>query len=196
MARHHPKRPFLPFPADIQREYFASWITGLTDGEGCFPLLCLISKKSGYRKYHATFKITLRADDCYGLELVRSFFQCGTICDQKHKKSLPEAWKPAKTFLVSNVDALVSKIIPHFERYPLLLKKSRDFEIWKKAVVLLRRVKYRCPIKTYHGAYRWTEDDKKEFMAYFHAIRAGRVYNASVVPPSLPPPPSLFDGLP
>src|SRR5262245_47158395 len=77
--------PILPFPDHIDRDYFAAYLSGLTDGEGHFAL--------GLREYRnhlrpvprVYFDIALRADDLGILRLIQSFFGFGYIQHIKEK---------------------------------------------------------------------------------------------------------------
>ena len=47
-----------PFPADIDRNAFGHWFSGLTDGEGCF-----YAKTVGIHSPEVGYVLALRADD-------------------------------------------------------------------------------------------------------------------------------------
>src|SRR5262245_6823756 len=66
------------FPFDIDRDEFAHWLTGFTDGEGCFQLR--LADTRGRRNPYACFGINLRADDVEILRQIQSFWQCGNLC--------------------------------------------------------------------------------------------------------------------
>lgn len=121
-------------PADIGRDPFGHWLSGFTDGEGCFRLVHYA--KRNLCSTH--FQITLRADDIGVLKLIQSYFRCGGITVRKHPGS-----KPLATFQVAKSRDIVHRVIPHFETYPLRAKKKRDFVIWKEAALLVYRASSR-----------------------------------------------------
>jgi len=56
------------------------------------------------------------------LLLLQEHFQCGTLRPDRSDKTLK--WE------IRNLSLLVTRIIPHFETYPLLSGKRRDFELF------------------------------------------------------------------
>jgi hypothetical protein len=129
--------PIEPFPADIDRDAFGHYLAGFTDGEGCFGLNVHTYNYSPVVRPCAAFTINLRADDIPILRLIRSYFGFGTITRGSFNKTTR---KNQWTFRVTTVSLLVSSVIPHFERFPLRAKKSRDFLIWREGVVFIQQV--------------------------------------------------------
>jgi len=129
-----------PFPADIDREKFANWLSGFTDGEGCF--YAGIGTDCRSKRYHVPtvrFEIGLRHDDIAILRLIRSYFGCGTIQFYERKKPISNK-KPAAHLTIQRSSDLISAIIPHFVAYPLRAKKARDFEIWRPIAVFTNKI--------------------------------------------------------
>lgn len=113
------------------------YISGFTDGEGCFSLFLNTEKRkrkagfiSVYRYWITTFSFTLRIDDMEILNNIRDYFGCGVAYLLKGKNA-------HAFYLVRSRKELVSAIIPHFDKYPLQAKKNRDFILWKEAVLIL-----------------------------------------------------------
>src|SRR5215467_3440298 len=132
MAGKHSIPPVYPaFPDDIDPDAFGHWLSGFTDGEGCFYAGC----DGRYRR--AFFTLALRLDDRPILELTRSFLACGSFHLREPRKP---THAPALIFAVRDIHSLWNKIVPHFERYPLRAKKANDFLIWKQAVIILHRM--------------------------------------------------------
>jgi hypothetical protein len=195
----------LPFPADLDRNAFANYISGFTDGEGHFGLtLQTRTKRQTFQIPSAVFLIGLRADDLPVLQLFHSFFGCGCIDFKSNAR-----WRNksnARThdvfiYRAQRTKDLVSTIIPHFERFPLRAKKAKDFLIWKQGVLLLHQV-IQLPRRRLFGRRgmdrRWTGPQLNHFASLVEALKDVRQFNAPIpeAPPSLPPPDSsLFDGL-
>lgn len=76
------------------------------------------------------FTISLNSRDTALLEKIQHFF--GGIGTISHRKK-----DNAVYFTVKSVKYLMNVIIPHFEKYPLLTKKSVDFELFKEIVTLM-----------------------------------------------------------
>lgn len=100
------------------------WVTGFTDAEGCFGLY--IYKQSNYKTgwyVYLVFSISLHQKDMDLLIKVKNFFNTGKI--YKHG---PETVK----YTVKSINDL-QKIINHFDNYPLLTQKFKDYKLFKLA---------------------------------------------------------------
>ncbi len=171
-----------PFPTDIDRLYFGSWLSGFTDGEGCFCLFYNTDPRYRSKTPVATFHIKLRKDDTSALLLVQSYLLCGSI---QHGKARPPS-KPQTTFFVSKISDHINTIIPHFERFPLLAKKREDFALWRRGVELIHTVTQRPhrflndPSCSFGGGKRhisrWTEEDYNKFNDIQDALHEQREY--------------------
>ena len=62
------------------------------------------------------------------LNKIKDYFGVGGIVT--HKESI--------YYTVTNINELRDVIIPHFEKYPLITQKRADYELFKKATVLLK----------------------------------------------------------
>ena len=101
------------------------WVTGMADGEGNFSIN--INTKSD--KISASFKVTQKSHSISVLLLLKEYFSCGSVVIDNRKKE-------AHKFTISNVDDLLLKVIPHFDRYNLVGSKHLDYLDWKKAISL------------------------------------------------------------
>lgn len=138
MARRKSITPDRPFPSDLDRNRFGSWLSGFVDGEGSFTLHIkdVLTNKNRYPCAHARFSIGLREDDIEVMILIQAYLDCGSI----QRKPDCHAGNPQLRFEVKNTPDLINVVIPHFERFPLMAKKRRDFAIWKEGVQFLRLV--------------------------------------------------------
>ena len=109
------------------------YVTGFTDGEGCFFVgISPNSKyKTGYR-VKASFQIGLHAKDLALLEKIQLFFGVGKIT---------KLGVEAVQFRVFALEDL-KVIINHFDRYPLLTNKQSDFTLFKQVVKLMEQGKH------------------------------------------------------
>lgn len=115
------------------------YVTGFTDGEGCFTY-----SRSG-RQFALYYALKLTAADEPILEEIQTFFGgIGRIYDVKARAPGPRsgATKSAKYFRVSHRDEL-AVIVNHFDHYPLRTTKREGYEIWRLMVLLKR--KFRQP---------------------------------------------------
>jgi hypothetical protein len=175
VAKRHSSQPLPTFPPEINREAFGHYLAGLVDGEGCFVLRT--NTRNGARGKSvvcwAAFNIALRADDYEILELTRSFLQCGHVyyCPRKRNR---ENEKPTMVFSVTRNRELLSKVVQHFDRFPLRAKKAKAYDIWKEGAVFLMARNDGAPKK-------WSPEE----FACFDAIRE-RLENQRAFPFTMP----------
>ena len=141
------------FPREVSKDEFGHWLSGFVDGEGCFLI------RHG-RQHLAVFEIGLRDDDLPILQLVQSYFGCGTIYF-KHSIATYKVW--------DTVD-LVTYLLPHFEKYPLRGKKANDFRIWKEAVLFLQRM------RGIERASRWCPENVAHFERLSKRLKQSKTY--------------------
>ena len=102
-----------------------SYLSGFADGEGCF---CVTFNKSKRHKFgwdiRPSFSVSQNSDRAKVLGIFKSYFKCGSIRPDRSDKTL--------RYETRSISSLVGKIIPHFERYPLLSEKKRDFDIFSE----------------------------------------------------------------
>ncbi len=170
----------MPFPDDADREYFACWLSGFSDGESYFSLAW---KKRGFGC--ARYGIRLRSDDRQVLERIQSFFACGVMENNTTTASESrQNTKPSSHFVVDRIIDLKTVVVPHFERYPLQAKKQRDFAVWKKGVDLLYGLKIkRSKGMRPRGCGRkvWTDADRDAFKALVAKIKSERTYRENLI---------------
>jgi hypothetical protein len=102
-----------------------NYVSGLVDGEGFFTVT--ISER--HRTARFRFGMNLRTDDKAILIWLQSYFDAGEIYDTKR-------FNPLSCFNCNGLYYALSRIIPHFNNYPLRAKKKMDFELWAKMVQL------------------------------------------------------------
>jgi hypothetical protein len=105
----------------------SQWIVGFVDGEGCFHVAVNKNKstKFGYQIL-PEFTVVQHASDIQILHRLKSFWNCGVI-RTSNKKQLA-------AFRVREIEALVSHIIPFFEKHSLHTKKKLDFLFFRDIV--------------------------------------------------------------
>jgi LAGLIDADG endonuclease len=103
------------------REFLSAYISGYADGEGCFTVSISPRAKLlvGW-EVRPSFSVSQNGDRAEVLHVIQAYFGCGSIRPDRSDKTLK--WETRK------LDDLVGRVIPHFERYPLLSGKRFDFE--------------------------------------------------------------------
>ena len=113
----------------------SSYISGYVDGEGCFTVSFSPRRKlrMGW-EVRPSFSVSQNADRAEVLSAIRTYFECGGFRPDRSDKTLK--------YEVRNLDSLLSTVIPHFERYPLMSSKRRDFETFATICRLLEGRKH------------------------------------------------------
>lgn len=117
---------------------FASYISGFTDGEGCF---CVSFNQRAKLKtkieVRPSFSISQNERSLEILKEIQKFFGCGGIRFSKND----QCYK----YEVRNLEELVKKIVPHFKKFPLTTSKKADFEIFSKVCEAMSQMKHLNP---------------------------------------------------
>lgn len=148
------------------------WLTGLTDGEGCFYANTVLHKWGGYR-LSISFAISLREDDWEVIANIRRFLRCGTV-----QRKLNNGGYPGLVFRVVTIPDLHGIVVPHFDRYPFKSKKQRDYKVWREIVKLSWNVYPRVaePIPGKRGMAKWTSDEKENLICLCSELKRSRCY--------------------
>jgi hypothetical protein len=114
--------------ADNQQERLDSYISGYVDGEGSFSVSVQRNQscRIGFQLV-PEFHVSQNGDRAQVLALIQGRLGCGYIkpnskCDR------------AMVFVVRNRDDLLTRVIPFFERSPLLSTKQADFLTFARIV--------------------------------------------------------------
>src|SRR3989338_5119073 len=114
------------------------YIAGFVDGEGCFALNFRRDirrerkNKPIYFIWKAQFVIMLRGDDIEILAKIKLTLDCGSVIKTS---------KGFARYQVTDVNDLITKVIPFFQKYNLRAKKRLDFELWVESVTIIARNK-------------------------------------------------------
>jgi len=112
-----------------------SYLSGYADSEGCF---CITINKSKRHKFgwelRPSFSVSQNHDRAEILELYQKVFKCGSIRPDRSDKTLK--------YEVRSIVDLMNKIIPHFEKYPLLSSKKNDFVEFAKVCEIMKDKKH------------------------------------------------------
>ena len=107
-----------------------AYLSGYADGEGCF---CVSFNRSSRHKFgweiRPSFSVSQNGDRAEVLELFQRILGCGTLRPDRSDRTLK--------FETRSVSDLATKVIPQFERYPLLSSKRNDFEKFAKCLELI-----------------------------------------------------------
>jgi len=98
-----------------------AYLSGYVDGEGCF---CVSINRSQRHRFgweiRPSFSVSQNGDRAEVLGMLKNHFGCGSIRPDRSDRTLKYEGR--------SIRDLIEKVIPHFERFPLLSGKRRDFE--------------------------------------------------------------------
>jgi len=136
------------------------YISGLTQSDGSF--FCSINLSTKHRfgmQFRPKFTITADLDSKYVLDSIQSFFNCGivTINNKNHTAE----------YGVVRLEDLATKIIPHFNDYPVFCAKLHAFNLFKEIVNALynkekRTIEGRRELLKYSLSMNLTTNRKEE----------------------------------
>ena len=107
-----------------------SYISGFVDGEGCFCVSFIPSKRHRFGwEVRPSFSVSQNRDRSELLYEMQKLWGCGHIRPDRSDKTLK--------FEVRSIADLVAKVIPHFQTYPLRSSKQRDVELFGSVCMLV-----------------------------------------------------------
>jgi len=115
-----------------------SHLSGFVDGEGNFTIG--IFKSSGSRlgyNVHPMFVVGQAEKEI--LELFKKILGCGHVRQRKMYYKDASSRSGLFELRVQDSKDCLYKVVPFFEKYPLLTKKKNDFLLWKIAVQMITR---------------------------------------------------------
>jgi len=106
------------------------FISGFTDAEGCFLVIIRKSPKSllGWQ-IEVNFTINLHVRDLELLNLIKAYFEAGWMGKERNGYC---------DFTIGSLDQIITKVIPHFDKYPLKTNKYSDYLLFKKVALMMQ----------------------------------------------------------
>ena len=128
--------------ADNQQERLEieSWITGFTDGEGCFSVSFIKNKtaKIGWQIF-PEFVITQGEKSLPALKIFQKYFQCGNIyVNRRYDNHNENIYR----YCIRSISELNQKVIPFFGQHKLRTSKKNDFVLFAKIVKMMSEQKH------------------------------------------------------
>ena len=104
-----------------QHNISPDYISGFSDGEGCFSVTLSHHKRMCYGLcIIPNFVISQNIESISVLQEIQSYFGCGTLRKDKD----------VYRYKIRKLSDLQTRIRPHFEMYPLHTQKAQDFKIF------------------------------------------------------------------
>lgn len=104
---------------------FRDWLTGFTDGDGCFKVYTNKENK----KITLTFKIGQKSNNAQILYRIKKVWGVGSVTKEKGGSNMTN-------YLIRDKGSLKACVIPHFSSsaYSLISSKRHDFLFFKEAM--------------------------------------------------------------
>lgn len=113
-----------------------SYITGFTDGEGCFSISFSLRKKMKYGiEVRPSFSVSQHQRNKEIVQFFQEYFSCGSVRFSKNDDNYK--------YEVRSVRDHIKYIIPHFQMYPLKTSKQEDFQRFTEICSMIRQGHHR-----------------------------------------------------
>lgn len=112
------------------------FITGLMDAEGTF--VTIIKKNNNLRigwRVEVVFQIGLHKKDLELLKLVQTYFGGVGVITKPQRDMC--------AFRITSPNQIAEKILPHFDKFPLVTNKLADYLLFKEVVLMVLRGEHR-----------------------------------------------------
>ena len=108
-------------PWHSSREFLSAYISEYVDGEGCFTVSISPRAKLlvGW-EVRPSISVSQNGDRAEVLHAIQAYFGCGSIRPDRSDRTLK--WETRR------LEDILGRVVPHFQRYPLLSGKRQDFE--------------------------------------------------------------------
>lgn len=140
-------KPIIALPENLNPQ----WVSGFTAGDGGFSIYVRPAKdyvlgEKVYCRYH----IAQHSKDLELMQLFIKFFGTGKVVVRSNTSTPSPPGDPSGTgsrqgrcdFIIQDTSFLLDKIISHFDLYPLLNLKQKDFICFKESLLLIKEKKH------------------------------------------------------
>ena len=109
-----------------------NYISGYVDGEGSFLISFSPREKlSRGIEVRPSFSVSQREDRSEVLSLMKSYFGSGSIRFNSFDNT--------RKFEIRSLDILLNAVLPHFDKYPLLSSKVKDYAVFKRICMMMKK---------------------------------------------------------
>ncbi|MBI5400285.1 LAGLIDADG family homing endonuclease [Candidatus Saganbacteria bacterium] len=148
-----------------------SWyITGFTDGEGCFSVSFNFRNKLNTGiEVRPSFSISQNKKSLAVLNFVREYFDCGAIRFDHHDQTYK--------YEVRSIDDIIKQIVPHFDKYSLKTAKVNDFYLFREICYKVHANHHRSQKllpEIIELAYKMNESGKRKYTEEYLLNRLAR----------------------
>ena len=109
----------------------SNWFAGFASGECCFQIKTFKSKTTVGEAVRLEFGIAQHLRDEQLIRSLVQFWGCGDVFVRLNQ--------PAVDFRIQKFSDLIEKVIPFFQKYPILGVKAKDFVDWCKVAEMMQK---------------------------------------------------------
>ena len=114
------------------------WVSGFVQGEGCFTVSFSKRLSSKHKiEVRPSFSVVQPIKSKQILLHLHKFFDCGFIRISRKDGCY--------RFEIRSLKDLILKIIPHFDKFPLLFEKDENYQVFKKICLLMYKTQHKNP---------------------------------------------------
>jgi LAGLIDADG endonuclease len=118
--------------------HLASYISGYIDGEGCFCVSFVPSKRHRFGwEVRPSFSVSQNRDRAEFLEKLKELWGCGSIRPDRSDQTVK--------YEVRSIGDLIRVVLPHFREYPLLSSKQQDVELFDEVCRIVHAKRHLTP---------------------------------------------------
>jgi hypothetical protein len=109
------------------------WVSGFVAGDGGFSIYVRPAKDYAIgEKVYCRFHIAQHSKDLELMKLFIKFFGCGTVSIRSNTST------SRCDYIVQDTTNLIGNILPHFDSYPLLNLKQKDYKCFNECMTILK----------------------------------------------------------
>lgn len=124
-------KPVIKLPYNLNPQ----WVSGFVAGDGGFSIYVRPAKDYALlEKVYYRFHIAQHIKDQELMKLFVKFFDCGVVAVRSNLSRCD--------FIVQDALSILDKVLPHFDRYPLLNLKQEDYICFKECMTILKLKKH------------------------------------------------------
>lgn len=140
-------KPIISLPENLNPH----WVSGFSGGDGGFSIYVRLAKDYVLgEKVYCQFRITQHSKDLELMQLFINFFNCGKVVVRSNTSTpfpTGDGGPPSPVgircdFIVQDIPSLLDKIISHFDLFPLLNLKQKDYLCFREAIFLIKEKKH------------------------------------------------------
>jgi len=140
LLKCYPKlKPVIRSSINLPNNLNPFWVSGFVSGDGGFSII--IRPSESYilkQQVSCRLHITQHIRDIELMNLFSKFFNCGSVYVRLNSSQRCD-------FVVQDINLLLNKIIPHFDLYPILNLKYKDYICFKKVLDIIKSKQHLTP---------------------------------------------------